>query len=266
MPGAPDLSELLVDLADETGALTALLDGLAPGDWERPTPARGWAVRDQVSHLAYFDDATVEAATDPVAFERSAAELLGGGPDFPDRVAEDHRSLTPADLLAWFRGSRRAVGESLGRLDARHRLPWYGTTMSVTSAVTARLMETWAHGEDVAEALSLRRAPTARLRHVAHLGVATLGFSFTGHGQPVPSAPVRVELDGPAGERWSWGDEAAGDRVVGPALDFCLVVTQRRPVAATALDVDGEVASRWMAIAQAFAGPPTTVRRAGARP
>jgi len=266
MPGAPDLPELLADLADETGSLLAMLDGLAPADWERPTTAEGWAVRDQVSHLAFFDDAIVEAAGDPAAFERSAAELVGGGADFPDRVAEDHRSVAPAELLAWFRDSRRALIGSLGRLDARHRLPWYGTTMSVTSAVTARLMETWAHGEDVAEALSVRRAPTARLRHVAHLGVATLGFSFTGHRQPVPSAPVRVELDGPAGERWSWGDEAAGDRVAGPALDFCLVVTQRRPVAATALEVDGEVAHRWMAIAQAFAGPPTTVRRAGGRP
>lgn len=41
--------------------------------------------------------------------------------------------------------------------------------MSAVSSVTARLMETWAHGQDIADVLGVDRQPTARLRHIAHL-------------------------------------------------------------------------------------------------
>ena len=70
----------------------------------------------------------------------------------------------------------------------------------------------------------------------------------------------------PSGEQWTWGDAAARDRVQGDAIEFCLVVTQRRNVADTTLAMSGPVATRWMGIAQAFAGapgagrPPSSVR------
>jgi uncharacterized protein (TIGR03084 family) len=129
--------------------------------------------------------------------------------------------------------------------------------MSPASFATARLMEYWAHGQDIADGLGLARRPTARIRHVCHLGVRTRGFSFAIRGLPAPSEDVRVELVGPAGEHWAWGEEAAVDTVRGPALDFALVVTQRRLVDDTALEVHGDVAAQWMRIAQAFAGGPT---------
>ncbi len=128
---------------------------------------------------------------------------------------------------------------------------------------TARLMETWAHGQDVADALGTVREPSARLRHVAHLGVRTLGFAFTVHGLPAPQAPVRVELTAPDGGLWTWGPEGAADRVAGPALDFCLLVTQRRHRDDLALTAVGEVATAWLPIAQAFAGPPGKGRQSG---
>ena len=65
-------------------------------------------------------------------------------------------------------------------------------------------------------------------------------------------------LTAPGGETWTWGDPASPDRVEGSALDFCLVVTQRRLLADTELTVTGDAAREWMAIAQAFAGGPTT--------
>ena len=64
---------------------------------------------------------------------------------------------------------------------------------------------------------------------------------------------VRVELDAPGGEHWTWGAAAAEDRVTGTALDFCLVVTQRRNLADTGLQVTGLAAAEWITIAQAFA-------------
>ncbi len=117
-------------------------------------------------------------------------------------------------------------------------------------------METWAHGQDVADALGVTREPTARLRHVAHLGVRALPYSYTVWGREVPAAPVRVELTAPDGGLWTWGPEGAADRVTGPALDFCLLVTQRRHRADTAVAATGAVAQEWLEIAQAFAGPP----------
>jgi uncharacterized protein (TIGR03084 family) len=117
-------------------------------------------------------------------------------------------------------------------------------------------METWAHGQDVADALGVTRRPTARLRHVAHLGVRARPFSYVVRGLEVPAEAVRVELTGPSGERWEWDTDAPAGLIEGPALDFCLVVTQRRHLADTALTVRGAAASEWLAIAQAFAGPP----------
>jgi uncharacterized protein (TIGR03084 family) len=253
---APPTDTLLDDLAAETNALDYVLARLRPADWERPTPAAGWAVRDQVSHLAYFDETATLAATDEATFRAAAAELMARGTDFADVVAADHRDLPADELLDWFRTARRTMISTFRRLDPAARVPWYGPSMSLASSITARLMETWAHGQDVHDALGLDRKPTARLRHVAHLGVRTLSFSFTVRGMEVPADPVRVELAAPDGGTWTFGPADAANRVSGDALDFCLVVTQRRHLTDTTLTVDGPVAATWLSIAQAFAGPP----------
>jgi uncharacterized protein (TIGR03084 family) len=128
--------------------------------------------------------------------------------------------------------------------------------MSAASSVTARLMETWAHGQDIADALGIERPPTARLRHIAHIGVSTIGFSFAVRGLPPPDEPVRIEITGPDEAVWTWGPADTPNVVRGPALDFCLVVTQRRHPADTAVTTTGPVARQWISIAQAFAGAP----------
>jgi uncharacterized protein (TIGR03084 family) len=128
--------------------------------------------------------------------------------------------------------------------------------MSAASSLTARLMETWAHTQDIADALGVTREPTSRLRHVAHIGVGARAFSYAARGQVMPATPVRVELTAPDGTAWTWGPADAQDRVSGTALDFCLLVTQRRHRDDLALAVAGPAAQQWMAIAQAFAGPP----------
>jgi uncharacterized protein (TIGR03084 family) len=135
--------------------------------------------------------------------------------------------------------------------------------MSALSFATARLMEVWAHGQDVADALGIERVPTDRLRHIAHLGVATFGWSFTSRRMKVPDSPVRVEITSPSGELWTWGPETAGDIVRGPAEDFCLVVVQRRNPADTRLAIEGATARQWMSIAQTYAGPPGAGRKPG---
>jgi uncharacterized protein (TIGR03084 family) len=249
-----DLSTLTADLVAESASLEEILGLLAPPDWQLPTPAEGWTIADQVSHLAYFDETTLLSMTDPDRFRREAAALAGRGEDFPDQIAADYRHLGAEDLLRWFRGARRALLDGYARADPAARLPWYGLEMGAASSVTARLMETWAHGQDIADTLGLRRPATGRLRHVAYLGIRSLAYSYAVNGLPQPGAPIRVELVTPDGGRWTWGPADAGDRVSGTALDFCLVVTQRRHRTDTGLVVTGDTAAQWISIAQAFAG------------
>ncbi|HEX3788852.1 MAG TPA: TIGR03084 family metal-binding protein [Pseudonocardiaceae bacterium] len=261
---AVDLKALLADLLAETRVLTDLIADLDEAGWDAPTPAAGWAVRDQVSHLAYFDETATLAATDPDRFRAEAAELMKVGPGFPDEVADQCRALPVAELLGWFNQARQELVRVFADLDPKARLPWYGPDMSAASSITARLMETWAHGQDVADTVGVQREPTTRLRHIAHLGVGTFGFVYRLNNRPVPDTPVRVELAAPDGDQWVWGPAGVSDTVTGPALDFCLAVTQRRHVEDTALRVTGPVATDWMTIAQAFAGAPGPGRGPGA--
>jgi len=200
---------------------------------------------------------------DVAAFDREREEALPDIDAFTARVAERHRGMAPAELLEWWRAARVRVTETLADLDPSARVPWYGPDLSVPTALTARIMETWAHGQDVVDAVGASRAPTPALRHVAHLGVRTFANSFITRGLAAPDAPVRIELAAPDGATWEWGEPGAADAVRGPALDFCLVVTQRRNVADTGLVVSGEHARQWMDIAQAFAGPPGAGRAPG---
>lgn len=254
---ALDFGAVLDDLRDETDRLIEHLTALAPGQWDLPTPAAGWTIKDQVSHLAYFDDSAHLALTDPDHFRAEANDLVAGGLDFPDRIAERHRVLTPNHLLAWFTDARRRLLISFGGDDPKRRLPWFGPDMSVASSATARLMETWAHGQDVYDTIGAPHPASPGLRNIAHLGVATFGFAHTLNGLEIPDEPVRVELQAPTGEVWGWGPAAAAQRVTGSAEDFVLVVTQRRHWTDTDLVADGAVASGWLDVAQAFAGAPS---------
>jgi uncharacterized protein (TIGR03084 family) len=167
------------------------------------------------------------------------------------------RRLGESLLPAW-REERRLLTTALEATDPQQRVPWYGPSMSPMSFATARLMETWAHGQDIVDALGTHRTPTNRLRHIAHLGVSTRGFSYEIHGRTPPDRPVFVVLKAPNGAQWAWGDPQATDRIEGPALDFCLLVTQRRLADDLSLHVSGEAAMEWMSLAQAFAGVPST--------
>jgi uncharacterized protein (TIGR03084 family) len=264
-PARSNFDELLDDLIAESASLRRILAGIGDAGWDTPTPAEGWAVRDQIGHLAYFDETARTALVDPDRFVADAAGLAARGADFADAVARDHRRRSGDELLAWWDRARAALVISYRGADPRGRLPWYGPPMSVMSAATARLMETWAHGVDVADALGVELEDSPRLRHVAHLGVRTLGFSFSHHGLALPTHPVRVELTSSGGYTWSFGPDEADDVVRGAALEFCTVVTQRRNVADTALEVVGPVARAWMDTAQIFAGRPTLPPPAGTR-
>ena len=254
---------LRTDLADESTALDALVDEPGADELALPTPAEGWSIRAQLSHLAGFDEAAVLAAVDPAAFAADLERRLRDGDDPIAAYTAQGRSMPATEVRAWWGRARGQLRSTLDGLDPKQRVPWYGPPMSAMSHATARLMETWAHGVDVRDALGCRIEPSARLRHVAHLGIGARPFAFANRGLALPDGPLDVVLEAPDGGSWRWGPGDAADRVEGPALDFCLLVTQRRHRDDVSLRVSGEGAEAWIAIAQAFAGAPGPGRAPG---
>lgn len=256
------------DLAAVCDELDQLVAGLNETQWQLTTPFFNWTIKDEIAHLAYFDETATLAIQDREAFskklERFLADLKPGESMF-ETINKIGRAKTNTQLLATWRDNRKVMIESLSRLDPKSRLPWYGPDMSAKSFATARLMETWAHGQDVFDTLKIRRKPALHLKHIAHLGYTTFAWSFLVRQLAIPTDPIRVELTGPTREIWSWGPEGAAQSVKGSADEFCLVVTQRRNIADTKLVVTGEAAKKWMQIAQAFAGLPENPPQPGQR-
>ena len=253
---AATLDELIDDLVAEHDDLDRLVVALSSDDWDLPTPAEGWSIKDQIGHLAFFDEVAEQAATNADGFAALLEAALEDPENYVDSSAGRALPLSGSEVLAWWREVRSSLASGLTDVDPDARLPWFGPPMGARSFVTARIMDTWAHGQDVADALEATRDPTDRLFHIAHLGVRTRPHSYAVRNRPMPDADVRVELASPADEEWSWGDPGADDFVGGTALDFCLVVTQRRHVDDTDLAIAGPAARDWMGIAQAFAGGP----------
>jgi uncharacterized protein (TIGR03084 family) len=249
------VAEIAADLRAEQDVLDEIVAGLGDDQWRLPTPSPGWTVADQIGHLTYFDGAAATAVTDPDAFAASIGELVAA-PDGGDALTL-YRHLLPADLLTTWRANRQRLADVAATLTDGVRIPWYGPSMGAKSFLTARLMECWAHGQDVADTVGKERAPTDRLRHIAQLGFITRGWTYVNRGSEVPPGDVRVELTGPSGATWAFGPDGSADTVTGPALDFCLVVTQRRHVDDTALQITGAIARDWLEKAQAFAGAPS---------
>jgi uncharacterized protein (TIGR03084 family) len=252
--------QLLGHLRAETEPLVAVLADLDDDQWGTPTPSPRWTIADQVSHLSYFDDAASAAATG--GFAPYLDEALRSGASMPDEVAARYRSLTPSALRQWFTSARVAMLDVLGHADPAIRLAWYGPDLSVASMASGRIMETWAHGQDVYDALGVPHPVTDALYDVARLCARTRQNSYLAHGRTPPSADVAVVLDAPDGSHWRFGD--GDDAIRGSAVEFCLVATQRRHVDDTSLEARGDAAREWLTIAQAFAGPPGEGRAGGA--
>lgn len=255
-----DISQIRTDLIAEQQALDGIVAGLSSEQWSSATPSPRWSVADQIGHLAYFDRSAILAITDPERFSNLLGELLAvagqGDEAIDDLTLGGYRRMRSGELLEAWRTNRESLAAASAGLTNDARVNWYGPSMSSRSFLTARLMETWAHGQDIVDTVGGVRQATDRLQHIAQLGFITRAWSYTNRGFQVPSEPVRVELLSPSGERWFYGPEGAVESVQGSAEDFCLVVTQRRHVDDTALTVTA-LGRDWLEKAQAFAGPST---------
>lgn len=251
-----DLATIVADLRTESDDLDALVAPLAADRWSDPTPAPGWSIAHQIGHLWWTDRIAHTAVTDEAGFAEVLATASGDPTGFVDAGAAELAATPPDELLAQWRTARDQLHSALVTVPDGRKLPWFGPPMSAASMATARLMETWAHGLDVADALGVTRPATLRLRSIAHLGVRTRDYAFAVNNLTPPTEPFLVTLRAPDGTSWSWGPPDAAQHVTGSAEHFCFLVTQRRSLRDLDLTAHGADAQRWLQIAQAFAGPP----------
>jgi uncharacterized protein (TIGR03084 family) len=257
---------VLPDLSLEGDWLESLVVDLSEEQWRRPTPAEGWDIATTIAHLAWTDECALLAAGAGTGPDGKAAwdELVTAAicdPDgFVDAEALRGGRASTEDLLARWRRSRQELARVLSEHPGDQKMPWFGPPMSATSMATARYMETWAHGLDVAETLGVDVEPHDRVRHVVHIGVRTRDFAYRNRGEEPPREPFRVELESPSGETWSHGPGGAEQRVTGAAWDFAVLVTQRGHRADLDVHAEGPDADHWLDLAQAFAGPSGTGR------
>ncbi|MEP6561415.1 MAG: TIGR03084 family metal-binding protein [Nakamurella sp.] len=250
------LGAVIADLSAEGIDLDALVsaDGV---DLDTDTPAAGWTVAHQIAHLHWTDALTLLSCRNPAEFASARERLLAASlTDRIDAAAAEGAQVPGSELLAQWRTGRAEVLMALGDVPPGTRLEWIGPPMGAGTMASARIMETWAHGQDIADALGVDRAPTDRIRHVADLGVRTRDHGFRVHGLAAPESEFRIELTAPSGAKWVWGPDDADQAVSGPAVDFALLVTQRRHPDDLALVAVGSAAAQWLTIAQAFAGAP----------
>lgn len=256
------------DFRAEARALGALLADLPDSDFARPTRFKGWSIDDILGHLHLFDVAACAALQGDAAFDAFAAPLVSqweGGVSILDSQRGWIGDLSgPALRDAWAAGAER-LADAFAEADPKARLKWVGPGMSARSSVTARQMETWAHGQAIFDLLGVTRTATDRLRNIAHLGVVTIPFAFANRGETPPDPLPHVRLMAPSGAVWTWNDPSSPDRIEGSALAFCQTAAQTRAAADTDLVATGPGAIRWLQIAQCFAGPPNDPPAPGTR-
>jgi uncharacterized protein (TIGR03084 family) len=260
--------QVSLDLCAEADELHAFLQTLKEEDWERPTPFLGWTPWDVVAHLHFFDRVSMLALTDAQGFadkRKALIEAYSSGVSGAEQTRRELGHMDAPTLLRSWHETCHEMAEQLGASDPKRRLPWFGPDMGVQMFTTARYMETWAHGQDVYDLMRVERTHTDRIKHIAVIGMKTFGWTFVNRGLEVPGAPPYVRLVAPSGEIWEWNEPSEREKISGDAVDFCHVVTQGRNVADTGLEVVGEIANRWMSIAQCFAGGPVDPPKPGQR-
>jgi uncharacterized protein (TIGR03084 family) len=253
------------DFRAESQALFDLLDKADAVAFDQPTQFKHWTINAVLQHLHFWNQmAGLQLTDEPLLLQRIAGvkSATGGMRAFENA---HFQGLGGRALLdAWHAGFN-ATADAFAVADPKARLKWPGPDMSARSSITARLMETWAHGQEVYDHLGVVRQNADRIQNIVVLGVNTFGWTYATRGTQPPGPMPHLALTAPSGAVWTYGDASTTERIEGPAEQFCQVVTQTRNIADTQLKVTGPVATDWMSKAQCFAGAPETPPAPGLR-
>ncbi|MEV8513811.1 TIGR03084 family metal-binding protein [Dactylosporangium sp. NPDC051484] len=255
--------KVISNLTADGNDVDRLVSDLDAEQWALPTPAVGWTVAHQIAHLAATFRMAGMAAADPDRFIAMTGRL---GSDFNANVTaalSEYVVEPPAELLRRWRAERAAAEKSIGALPMDQLVPWLVRPLPAMVLAMAGMMELFAHGQDIADALGVRRRVTDRIGQVVHFAVRTWDFGYQSRGLQTPDVAFRFEITAPSGAVWEFGPADSPERITGPAEDFCLLVTRRRHRDDLAVVAAGELAEQWLDIAQAYRGPAGPGRQAG---
>lgn len=247
-----------IDFHDESEALYSLIKPVDEEEFAKPTQFKNWTINDVIGHLHMWNWAADLSLNDSAAFEKflgSLIEHFGAGGNLRQFETNWLEGLNGRKLLDRWREFYSDMSKRFEVADPDLRVKWAGPDMDVRSHISARLMETWAHGQEIYDQLGVVRENTDRIKNIAFLGVKTFSWTFKNRQMEVPESKPYIRLTAPSGEIWEWNDPSGDNLVEGSATEFCQVVTQTRNIADTSLKVVGDAANRWMSIAQCFAGP-----------
>ena len=250
-----DTTAVLADLTAEAAVVDELVSGLTEEQWETPTPAPGWRVREQIAHLTFILRIAGLAAAQPEVFV-AMTKSLTGGLDVAVNAALKEFEHDPAEvLLTKWRADRDQAVKALAAVPGDQLVPWLVRPLPPYVLACAGMMELFGHGQDVADALGVRPVRTDRLGHLVGFAVRVRDFGYEAHGLTPPETEFRFEITGPSGALWTFGPEDSPERITGSAEDFCLLVTRRRHRDDLGLRAEGALADGWLDIAQAYRGP-----------
>jgi uncharacterized protein (TIGR03084 family) len=173
---------------------------------------------------------------------------------------QKYRDLGPSKTLDLFKSNHLTLRNNFVSKDLESKIPWFGPEMKTSTALISRIMEYWAHSQDIYDTLKTIRETSNALRYIAELGVKTFKWSFQLNELEEPKDKLFVALKND-GEDLLIGDTSASNKITGSALDFCLLVTQRRNSKDLNLTAVGGGAVTFLDIAQCFAGAKGTRRQ-----
>jgi uncharacterized protein (TIGR03084 family) len=212
------------DFWDETQALHGLIAGLSDSDFLQATQFKGWTINMVLRHLHVWNRAAGLSLTDHdgfAAFLNSIAAGVKGGA-LPTFEASYLDGLSGEALRDAWIAEAQILAKQFAEADPSARLPWVGPEMSARSSITARLMESWAHGQAVYDLLGVERRDSDRIGNIVRLGVNTFGWTFRNRQEEMPGPMPKLALTAPSGTLWTYGD---GDGLIsGSATEFCQVI------------------------------------------
>jgi len=255
--------DVIADLTEEGKEVEALITGLDDAAWGQPTPAPGWTVAHQIAHLAFIFRLAGTAASDPETFAAMAAQAEKDFEGAVNAALQAYLGNPPAVLLDRWREERDTSIAALAAVPADQLVPWLVRPLPPMVLACAGMMEMFAHGQDVADALGVTRTYTDRLFYLALFVTLTWDFGYQARGETAPDVQFRYELTAPSGEVWEFGPPDAEQRITGPAADFCLLATRRRHRDDLDVKAVGADAEHWLDIAQCYRGPAGEGRRPG---
>ena len=266
------MESITTDVKLEADELNSLLKSLEKKDWISNTTFKDWTPEEVVAHLYYFDLMAIYSYQNKEKFKDEAKFLAttGGLSTSLERAVAVKNRLEvqdSEDLRSRWYDSCIEMCSIFSTADPKDRMMWFGPDMGARMFITARFMEMWSHSQEIYDLMGTTRKYSDRIKHVATIGVKTFGWTYVNRGLSVPKDIPYVEIEAPSGAKWDWNTPNEENFVKGKASDFCHVVTQGRNIKETDLEVVGDIANKWMSIAQCFAGgaedPPKVGSRAG---